>query len=604
MVHRGCVILKKPPAPPPGDLRASACECLPLDVASNLVLMKAAADGDSGPLEAEMLVPRRGAIAAAEMTRSNPDRTFVFVNGRPVNDKPVSSLLKKVTSEAAASSSPRHPIAVVSIRVPASSLDANLEPNKHSVVFGGSGILLEAMEARLRKYYALDGGEGEEEEDTMEDSALIDKEVIGKDDDEKTMDETRSSDEENNLYETVEDNGEVPIRDYLQKKKGGSGKSKQVLVEKNCDDSASLQSEKNDVERDPEEKYENVEEEMFSPWEVSEGGEGGSGTSVSSDENSKEVAPSSSQSLRQLDLSDWSRGTALGASVEPAKILSGPPIPPAEKRPRREIRAKEDERIDDFLVRMDRRRKEVGDRTLMTAAKGSQGTPRISRRARIKITRRVAEVNFSMDRVKGILLGNERPEKPSLEDGKGVVGRLKENPYWVCRLGKSLTLLSHHRAEEASLLGRLLDSHKLPSERLKEPKEIILEEAESRVVKSMRRDTNGTLSDNRLDMNGFKILTGEDHERAQIVSACPAVTPVAGAEFRHIVQAISMDEKVTVSVSRPPKVRAHLLGEAVRMVRQRPPGVDKERAEEILSRLDTDSLCPHGKPVLTEFHKL
>ena len=78
MLHRGCAILKKPPAPAPFDLRSAASTCLPVDVVDNLAQVRVRMEssegeddegGGGGEIVADLLVPAKGTVAAPEMTR-------------------------------------------------------------------------------------------------------------------------------------------------------------------------------------------------------------------------------------------------------------------------------------------------------------------------------------------------------------------------------------------------------------------------------------------------------------------------------------------------------------------------------------------------------
>ncbi len=84
-------MLKKPPAPPPGDLRSSASACLPVDVVANLVHMRVkmetgGKDEDGGAIAAELLVPGRGCFTA-ETTRSELPYLGRVVTGHEVKKK-------------------------------------------------------------------------------------------------------------------------------------------------------------------------------------------------------------------------------------------------------------------------------------------------------------------------------------------------------------------------------------------------------------------------------------------------------------------------------------------------------------------------------------
>ncbi len=76
--------------------------------------------------------------------------------------------------------------------------------------------------------------------------------------------------------------------------------------------------------------------------------------------------------------------------------------------------------------------------------------------------------------------------------------------------------------------------------------------------------------------------------------------------MQDIITLIKQNPDVSVGQSRPAKVKAYLSGEAVRMSRQEPPGIDAASVAELWTQLcesqtplDTYA-CLHSKPVCRE----
>ncbi|KAM8857452.1 PMS1 protein homolog 1 [Synchiropus picturatus] len=102
------------------------------------------------------LLPRPGADYSSTSS-SLPDKTFIFVNSRPVHHKEVMKLLRQHYSaqypdEAAKN---RYPISMLKISVSASSVDVNLTPDKTQVLLLNKESVLTAVEALLVSLYGF-----------------------------------------------------------------------------------------------------------------------------------------------------------------------------------------------------------------------------------------------------------------------------------------------------------------------------------------------------------------------------------------------------------------------------------------------------------------
>ncbi|XP_041940022.1 PMS1 protein homolog 1 isoform X2 [Alosa sapidissima] len=87
----------------------------------------------------------------ASASSSNPDRTFVFVNNRPVHHKDIMKLVKQFCSRDP--SCRRYPILVMNIMVPSSAVDVNLTPDKTQVMLQNKEAVLAAVESMLVSLY-------------------------------------------------------------------------------------------------------------------------------------------------------------------------------------------------------------------------------------------------------------------------------------------------------------------------------------------------------------------------------------------------------------------------------------------------------------------
>ncbi|XP_060733086.1 PMS1 protein homolog 1 [Tachysurus vachellii] len=88
---------------------------------------------------------------------STSDKTFIYVNNRPVNQKDILKLVKQYYANSAhsnnESASRRFPILMLNITVPASSVDVNLTPDKLQVMLQNKDAVLLAVESVLISLY-------------------------------------------------------------------------------------------------------------------------------------------------------------------------------------------------------------------------------------------------------------------------------------------------------------------------------------------------------------------------------------------------------------------------------------------------------------------
>ncbi|XP_077499878.1 PMS1 protein homolog 1-like [Amblyomma americanum] len=96
-------------------------------------------------------------------TSCEPDKSVLLVNGRPVYIKEVTQLLLKEFSVALGAQdghASKHPTCVVSIEVPPSKLDVNLEPDKTAVAFARKDAVFELLEDIVKKAFSTAAAKG------------------------------------------------------------------------------------------------------------------------------------------------------------------------------------------------------------------------------------------------------------------------------------------------------------------------------------------------------------------------------------------------------------------------------------------------------------
>ncbi|XP_025093375.1 PMS1 protein homolog 1-like isoform X2 [Pomacea canaliculata] len=103
-------------------------------------------------MEIKICLPKPGSDVSL-VSRSSPDRSFLFVNGRPVQVKEIDKLIRQYYSNCHACDITRHPVYYVSITLPPSAVDVNLEPNKTTVMTTNMTLLHDRLEGILLYIY-------------------------------------------------------------------------------------------------------------------------------------------------------------------------------------------------------------------------------------------------------------------------------------------------------------------------------------------------------------------------------------------------------------------------------------------------------------------
>ncbi|XP_061091391.1 PMS1 protein homolog 1 [Conger conger] len=96
--------------------------------------------------------PKPGSDASV-MSSSNSDRTFIFVNDRPIHHKDILKVVRQQYSSQHTGDSTRYPTMMMSITIPASAIDVNLTPDKTQVMLHDKEAVLSVVEAMLMKLY-------------------------------------------------------------------------------------------------------------------------------------------------------------------------------------------------------------------------------------------------------------------------------------------------------------------------------------------------------------------------------------------------------------------------------------------------------------------
>uniref|UniRef100_A0A673YLS9 PMS1 homolog 1, mismatch repair system component n=1 Tax=Salmo trutta TaxID=8032 RepID=A0A673YLS9_SALTR len=98
--------------------------------------------------------PRPG-MDCSLASSSNPDKTFIFVNDRPVHQKDILKVVRQhfLAQYPADSALNRYPTMMLNITVPASTVDVNLTPDKTQILLQNKVAVLAAVETLLVSFY-------------------------------------------------------------------------------------------------------------------------------------------------------------------------------------------------------------------------------------------------------------------------------------------------------------------------------------------------------------------------------------------------------------------------------------------------------------------
>lgn len=90
-----------------------------------------------------------GFIAHPQTISTNQEKQYIFVNGRAIKDKHISSIAKQVYGTLLEAKA--YPVFILFIQLPFETVDVNIHPRKEHVLFANSTILYEAIDEAITK---------------------------------------------------------------------------------------------------------------------------------------------------------------------------------------------------------------------------------------------------------------------------------------------------------------------------------------------------------------------------------------------------------------------------------------------------------------------
>uniref|UniRef100_A0AAQ4QQ48 PMS1 homolog 1, mismatch repair system component n=1 Tax=Gasterosteus aculeatus aculeatus TaxID=481459 RepID=A0AAQ4QQ48_GASAC len=588
--------------------------------------------------------PKPGADYSST-SNSNPDKTFIFVNSRPVHQKDIMKLLRQHYA-AQYPDDParnRYPTAMLKITVPPSSVDVNLTPDKTQVLLHNKEAVLTAVEALLVSLYGYraDGDPPAEKQAGLETPPSPPGSVRA---DASPPDQSAERADASLRRRTSDGSSSSSVDEDKAAAASGAASSEGRISAADWSRGTAL--------IDP------ATREPLRPVEIHQAPRNGApdceveGRSSSN----RKMLNAITEKRASLTAYDLISNRATRAPLTPvalfekearAEVLREKPtaslldvsgaVHERWKNLREEDRKKYEEKAQKHLEHHDQR-------TKLASAEGHRGASGSPSRGPAQGQKRKAPLSnqqlldqlFAAQPQKKARSPAPKPsqllpcsvaalrlqlqrlssQRSAVPRGLRLVNRLASQSAWVILYGQRLMLLNPFRVEEALLFKRLLENNILPAVSLQNPIELtdgILGGAEyAEALCNMEKrspELNGgaLFCDPRLLANGFEIrltpgLTSA--ERHLEVTAMADCVPFLGVEdLREILTAVLHRKARTLQECRPLKVKNYLQGEAVRLARQLPTNLSREDVEETLLRMHqqlagSNQTCIHGRPFL------
>uniref|UniRef100_A0A8C9T1F4 PMS1 homolog 1, mismatch repair system component n=1 Tax=Scleropages formosus TaxID=113540 RepID=A0A8C9T1F4_SCLFO len=591
--------------------------------------------------------PKRGSDYSLTSS-SNCDRTFIFINDRPVRHKEILKVKTPYHSQVERDvSQSRYPILMMSITVPAASVDVNVTPDKTHVMLHNKDAVLLVVETMLVSLY---GPESRTEPAFHSGAVAVvpDPSNCGSVlDDAGTADTSSSSISEDwvvdsipripdlNLSLTDDDS----ILDALGTADFGpaeDGESPANAGRTGGVDTPEISAEswsRGHGLLDPDSREPLVPVKVCVP-----GATETEGTECEKRERMSSGVGDKASKLTAYDLiSSCAVRRPLSASAifeqeaRAAVLRENPTASPRDiaaaleerwKNLGAEGRKKYEEKAEKELNRYNLQSKKVSER--VTPAGESEKQPKLPLLSSGSLLAQKRKASFSQQQLdqlfsqppkkKKTLPKNQstlvpfslealrrrlttRPVPCSTLGGLEIVGRLSSHGAWLVLRSHTLMLLNPSLLEEALLFNRLLETNVLPAASLCTPVQLtegLLGGPENtRVLCDMQKETadlSGAtyFSDPRLVANGFRIRltpgSPSTESHLEVVGMADCVPFFGVADLREILTAIVKRNAATVKDCRPLKVHSFLEGEAVRLARQLPLRLSREDVRDMLSR--------------------
>uniref|UniRef100_A0A8C4I407 PMS1 homolog 1, mismatch repair system component n=1 Tax=Dicentrarchus labrax TaxID=13489 RepID=A0A8C4I407_DICLA len=654
LIHNKVVVWQKAKV---ADHRSALIATLGLSAVANL--LPCLHHQEQPEIVLEGFFPKPGADFSSTSS-SNPDKTFIFVNNRPVHHKDILKLLRQhyTAQYPDEPSRNRYPILMLKVTVSPSSVDVNLTPDKTQILLHDKvEAVLTAVEAFLVSLYGYRAsGDPPAEKELGHETSPSSRPTSNP----TSNNSSSSSIAEDWIVNQIPGGLECNFSLYddqscTQTAETSSASKSPERLEDNAVSGADTNPDQLSAEdwsrgtalTDP------VSREPLQPVKIHQ-------PSKSNQSDSVEIKSPSSSNKKMFNAITEKRAALTAFDLISNRAMRAPLSPAAlfEKEVRAEVlREKPTASLQDISVTVHERWKNLREedrkkyeekakkhlehhdqRTKLASAEGPRETSISTPRGHAQGQKRKAPLSnqkllnelFSAQPQKKSRSPAPKPTQPlpcsvaalrlqlqrlssqssAVPRGLRLVNRLASQSAWVILCGQRLMLLNPFRVEEALLFKRLLENNILPAVSLQNPIQLTdgslggAEYTEALCnMEKQRPELNGGafFSDPRLVANGFKIqLTPglPSAERHLEVTAMADCVPFLGVEdLREILTAVLHRKARTVQECRPLKVTNYLQGEAVRLARQLPSNLSREDVEETLHRMEQQFA---GKCIVTK----
>ncbi|XP_053071407.1 PMS1 protein homolog 1 isoform X3 [Acinonyx jubatus] len=505
---------------------------------------------------------------------STPERTFIFINSRPVHQKDILKLIRHYYSLKCLKESTRlYPIFFLKIDVPTADVDVNLTPDKSQVLLQNKESVLIALENLMTTCYGSLPGTNENNKTDVSSADMV---VSNTTETDVLFNKMESS---GNNYPNV-DTSAIPFQNDVHNDKSGKNTnyclSHQLHVDDHYDDH--FNSENSNINKNTRNTFQEIPVNNLScedaQKECSETcfvdavkhTQSENGNKSNRDESGKNKEAAGPEKSLEICADDWSKGNTLknsmGENIEPVKILV-----PQESSP-----CKLSNNTSPSPEQKNLSEGSCNKKSNVVDNKSGQLT------AYDLISNRVIKKPMSAS---ALFVQDHRAQF--------LTEKLEDATVQIEELWKTLS--------EEEKLNLFNGSHYL---------EILCK----MTTDDQRHSGSTYLSDPRLTANGFKIKLipgvsiAEDYLEIEEMANC---LPFYGVmDLKEILNAILNKNAKEVYECRPRKVISYLEGEAVRLSRQLPMYLSKEDIQDIMYRMKHEfgneiKGCVHGRPF---FHHL
>ncbi|KAK7938320.1 hypothetical protein WMY93_001646 [Mugilogobius chulae] len=505
----------------------------------------------------EGFFPKPGADLASTSS-SSPDKSFIFINDRPVQHKEISKLIReKYTAQFSEDSRSRFPTFVLRVNVSAAALDVNVTPDKTQVLLHHKEAVLAAVEELLESLYGSNNITKNSSTEEQTDPKTSNTSNSTKDLEENlTMKSKQPCPPENTTIinkNTHISNKEIPQNRssdaslHCQNSSSSSSVAEDWIVNQLpsfslFDEEELLQTcakEPNLIENSPDKLEEDGLETRKDSFTSEEWSRGTALRDSESDQPLQPVTilqPNSENGCKKAGVSNKEQTSnsiiEKRAALKAYDVLDNRTINEAVRERWKALSQEEKKRFEDKAQKhTDQHEQAKSASTEASRRVSAQGHKRkaaplsnqqlldqlFSAQPQKKLkqvqSKPCRSVRFSLGSVRQNLLRLSQ-SKPSTALGLEPVCRMCPQGSWLVLSGQRLMVLNPFRVEEALLFKRLVENNRLPTVDLKEPIELTEEMVGGaefmEVLCEMERDSpelDGSVlfSDLRLVANGFKI---------------------------------------------------------------------------------------------------